>query len=188
MAPHRCRAGLLEFLRLTVADGGASVTSAADVWILTGHNNPMLCVPCAVTRWLRALDVEMTAPSFRVLARSLRKAVPVTDRSPHRCRSIRPLSRATLDAPLIAPIDQWGYLPFPLQRLTPHSLSRRVRDILAGDLGAHRNLPDANEDTAPEAQTPVPVLQRKVYSREDSKRAWAKRRADLEDLAASTAH
>ena len=37
--------------------------------------------------------------------------------------------------PLLPPIDQWGALPLPLQRLSPHSLSRRVRDLLAGDLG-----------------------------------------------------
>ena len=38
-------------------------------------------------------------------------------------------------------------IPLPLQKLSPHSLSRRVRDLLAGDLGAHRDLPvDADED------------------------------------------
>jgi len=41
-------------------------------------------------------------------------------------------------APLFPPIDQRGALPFPLQRLTPHSLSQRARDTPAGDLGAHR--------------------------------------------------
>ena len=81
---------------------------------------------------------------------SIRKAAPVTDRSPHLCRSTRPLSPATLDVPLLTPIDQWGYTPFPLQRLTPHSLSRRVRDLLAGDLGAHRDLPVDDEDPNPD--------------------------------------
>ena len=65
----------------------------------------------------------------------------MTSRSPHLCRSTRRIDQATTTVPLLPPIDQWGYIPFPVQRLTPHSLSRRVRDLLAGDLGAHRDLP-----------------------------------------------
>jgi len=61
------------------------------------------------------------------------------------------------------------------------SLSRRARDLLAGDLGAHRDLPiDDDADTPTPA--PVPVVERTVYSREDSRQAWLRRRADLEDL------
>ena len=68
--------------------------------------------------------------------------------------------------------------------MTPHSVSRRVRDILAGDLGAHRDLPVDQDDNTELAQSaPVPVAPRAVYSREDSQRAWARRRADLDDLA-----
>ena len=67
--------------------------------------------------------------------------------------------------------------------MTPHSLSRRVRDILAGDFGAHRDLPVDAEDSDTPTPVPVPVLQRGVHSREDSQRAWARRRADLNDLA-----
>jgi hypothetical protein len=80
--------------------------------------------------------------------------------------------------PLLPPIDQWGYVPFPVQRLTPHSMSRRVRDLLAGDLGAHRDLSADVDEPEPAAALPPPVA-RAVYSREDSKRAWARRRADL---------
>jgi hypothetical protein len=168
---------------ITLIEGTATIRSTAEAWELRPAENPLLCGPCAVTRWLRALDLEVTAVSPRVLARSIRKAAPVTDRSPHLCRSTRPLSPATLDVPLLTPIDQWGYTPFPPQRLTPHSLSRRVRDLLAGDLGAHRDLPVDAEDTDTQAPAPVPAVRREVYSREDSQRAWARRRADLDDLA-----
>ena len=73
-------------------------------------------------------------------------------------------------------------VPGATTRLTPHSLSRPVRDLLAGDLGAHRELPvDTNEE--PETSAPVAVVERKVHSREDSRRAWARRKADLNDLA-----
>ena len=47
-----------------------------------------------------------------------------------------------------------GLLPFPLRPLSPHSLSRRVRDLLNGDLGAHRHLP-VDPDADPEVAAPV---------------------------------
>ena len=84
--------------------------------------------------------------------------------------------------PLFPPIDPWGALPFPSQPLTPHSLSRLVRDLLAGDLGAHRHLPVDQDDVEAENPAPVPVAQRKGYSRRDSQRAWDRRRADLAEL------
>ena len=63
------------------------------------------------------------------------------------------LGEATRGVPLLPPIDQWGALPLPLQRLSPHSLSRRTGDLLAGDLGAHRDLP---VDPDPEPEVPAP--------------------------------
>ena len=105
-------------------------------------------------------------------------------RSPHLCRSTRGLDDATLGVPLLPPIDQWGYVPFPVQRLTPHSLSRRVRDLLGGDLGAHRDLPVDTDDATrtTRAGRPLPAP-RAVYSKEDRQRAWARRRSDLQDIA-----
>ena len=72
-------------------------------------------------------------------------------------------------------------MPFPVQRLTAHSLSRRARDLLSGDLGAHRDLP-VDTDDEPEPSTPPPVP-RAVYSDSDRQRAWARRLADLRDIA-----
>ena len=142
-----------------------------------------MCGPCAVVRWLRALNLVITRPGKRDLARALKKAKAVTGGSPHLCRSTRRIDPATMVAPLLAPIDQWGYIPFPVQRLTPHSLSRRVRDLLTGDLGAHRDLP-VDTDDEPEAKpAPVPLQNRALYTRDDAQRAWARRRADLADIA-----
>jgi hypothetical protein len=171
---------------VTLVEGTATIRSGARTWVLHPADNPLLCGPCAVVRWLRILDLVVTKPSNRAIARVLKKAASVTERSPHLCRSTREVSAFTLGVPLLPPIDQWGYVPFPVQRLTPHSLSRRVRDLVAGDLGAHRDLPvDTDDDTATQqpAPVPVPVVDRKVYSREDSQRAWVRRRADLDDLA-----
>ena len=92
--------------------------------------------------------------------------------------------------PLLPPIDQWGALPLPLQRLSPHSLSRRTRDLLAGDLGAHRDLP-VDPDPEPEttAAEKPPVNQPAVstaYDAADATAAWERRRLELEDLAGIT--
>ena len=46
------------------------------------------------------------------------------------CQSAPALADPTRVAPLLPPIDQWGALPFPLQHLTPHSLSRRAAALL----------------------------------------------------------
>ena len=76
-------------------------------------------------------------------------------------------------------------MPFPLRRLTPHSLSRRVRDLLAGDLGDHREYPvDPDDEHPPAEPAPDPdPAERGVYSAQDRQRAWLRRRADLDRLA-----
>ena len=150
----------------------------------------MTCGPCAITRWVRALDLVVTRPSKGDLAQALKKAKPVTRESSHLCRSTRRMDPATLAVPLLPPIDQWGYVPFPVQRLTPHSLSRRVRDLLAGDLGAHRDLP-VDPDPEPETNAPEkpPVTELAVstaYDAADAAAAWERRRRDLQDLGGIT--
>jgi len=84
---------------------------------------------------------------------------------------------------LLPSIDQWGYVPFPLRRLTPHSLSRLVHSMLAGDFVAHRRI--AIDDQAPESEAPAfaPVEVARVYTKDDARRAWARRRADLDEIA-----
>ena len=168
---------------VTVAEGTATITTRTSMWTLRPAGDGLLCGSCAVTRWLRILNLVVTRPNSRDVALALKKAKPVTGRSPHLCRSTRPLDEATLVVPLLPPIDQWGYVPFPVQRLTPHSLSRRGRDLLGGDLGAHRDLPVATDDEAKPAAPSAPPVGGVVYGRDDAQRAWARRRADLREIA-----
>ena len=72
---------------VTLIEGTATIRSQAGSWEIRPADDGLLCGPCAVTRWVRALDMEVTAVSPRVLARSIRKAAPVTGRSSHLCRS-----------------------------------------------------------------------------------------------------
>src|SRR5664280_1352459 len=123
------------------------------------------------------------------MARALKRAAAVDHRSPHVCLAGPVLGEATQDVPLLPPIDQWGALPLPLQRLSPHSLSRRVRDLLAGELGAHRDLPvdpdPESETTEPESR-PAVTPPRSAYGAAEAAAAMERRRSELEHLAGIT--
>ena len=164
----------------------ATIRSPAGEWTLHPADETILCGPCAVVRWLKILDLAVTQLSTRTIAGALKKAPAVDHRSPHVCRSGQVLGAATRGVPLLPPIDQWGYEPFPLQPLTPHSLSRRTRDLLAGDLGAHRDLPidpdPEPEKTPPESHT-VTAPPARAYGAADAAAAWDRRRRELDDLA-----
>ncbi|MGS0683994.1 VOC family protein [Nakamurella sp. GG22] len=151
---------------IIVTGGTATISAKAGTWTLLPGDDALLCGSCAIVRWLRVLDLVVTRPGKRHLSEALKKAKAVTGRSPHLCRSRRQIDQATTFVPLLPPIDQWGHLPFPVQRLTPHSLSRRTRDLLDGDLGAHRDLPVNTDDErgAPPQATP-PVVARTVFAR-----------------------
>ena len=101
------------------------------------------------------------------------------------CHTPPILDDSTKMVPLLPPIDQWGALPLPLQRLSPHSLSRRARDLLAGDLGAHRDLP-VDPEPEPEMTGPErpPVIEQAAadYNTADAAAAWDRRRRALQDL------
>lgn len=83
-------------------------------------------------------------------------------------------------------------LPYIRSEIEPNSSTKvrqtirpfTVRDLLNGDLGAHRHLPvDPADEFESEEPAPAPVEVGRVYTRDDAQRAWARRRADLDDLA-----
>jgi len=133
---------------------------------------------------------SVTKPSTKTIARAMKKAAAVDHRSPHVCDIALRLDASTKVVPLLPPIDQWGALPLPLQRLSPHSLSRRVRDLLNGDLGAHRDLPvDPDPEpvvAAPETPPVITPAPSSGYNAGDAAAAWARRRRELEHLAGIT--
>jgi hypothetical protein len=174
---------------ITIADGVATIRSPAGEWTLRPADDAVLCGPCAVVRWLKILDLAATHLSTRTIAGAIKRAKAVDHRSPHACHTKPGLGAATTAVPLLPPIDQWGYEPFPLQPLTPHSLSRRTRDLLNGDLGAHRDLPiDPDPEAEPTAAVnrTVAAPPRAAYGAVDAAEAWERRRRELEDLAGIT--
>jgi len=168
-----------------IEEGVPTIRSPAGEWTLHYADEAVMCGPCAVARWTKILDLAVTKPSTKTIARALKKAAVVDHRSPHVCDTALRLDDMTKSVPLLPPIDQWGALPLPLQRLSSHSLSRRVRDLLAGDLGAHRDLPvDPDpETTAPEKPPVTEPVVSAVYDAADAAAAWDRRRRDLDDLA-----
>jgi hypothetical protein len=125
----------------------------------------------------------------RTIAGALKKTKPVDHRATHVCHNGPVLADTTTSVPLLPPIDQWGALPLPLQRLSPHSLSRRARDLLVGHLGVHRDLP-VDPDPEPEASVrrilPPDDPRVGAYDAADAAAAWDRRRRELDDLAGIT--
>ena len=169
-----------------IEEGVAMIRSSVGEWTIGADGDVVLCGSCAVARWLKILDLAVTKPSTKTIARAMKQASAVDHRSPHVCHTPPVLDDSTKVVPLLPPIDQWGALPLPLQRLSPHSLSRRTRDLLAGDLGAHRDLP---VDPDPEPEVPKPQTSsvisqepRSAYDAVDAAETWDRRRRDLDDL------
>lgn len=107
---------------ITLADGIATITAGTRSWTIAPVDDPVVCGPCAVMRWLRVLDIAATKISTAAVADAVGHADKVTSDSPHQCRSTRTLDAATLMVPLLPPINQWGALPFPHPRLSPPRL------------------------------------------------------------------
>ena len=168
---------------ITLTDGTATVTAAARSWSIEPVYDSVVCGPCAVVRWLRVLDIAVTKISTGAVAKAVDEADPVTARSPHLCRSTRTLDPKTMPVPVLTPINQWGALPFPHPRLTPHSQSRRTRDLLAGDIAAHRALPVPTDEPHQEPMPPKAQQVRAGYDRAAAEQAWTTRRADLHRIA-----
>ncbi len=154
----------LTIAQLHIADGIATITDHHGAeHVIEAAGDPVLCGPCALVRWRRVLDTEVTHKSAKTL---LKKAEEVTGASHHSCRSPKPIDARTLDAQLFPPINQWGHLPLPIRPLSPHSTSRLARQADTG-LAHHRVL-DVDElvavaDANQVAEDPVPAVARTVY-------------------------
>ncbi len=105
-----------------VIDGVATINPTIGPVTLHPDEEPVLCGPCALVRWLRALHLALTSPATRPLARAIDRAPAVDGASPHLCRSRRPLPTGIAEVPLLPPIDPRGHLSIDPRPLTPHSL------------------------------------------------------------------
>jgi len=185
LIPHRHLAQLMAG-DVTVVDGVATITVTGQVRTVEAVDDPVLCGPCAIARWLRAHQVIVDPGSAtRTIARLLDKAAEPTSNSPHICRKPMPTADpSTMSAPLLAPIDQWGATPFPMSLLSAHAVSRQSRDLMDGTITAHRDLPvhPGADEPAPAGTHPEAFVAT-GYTKQQVRAAWDQRRSDLAELA-----
>lgn len=171
---------------IVLSSGVATIGAGDRTRTVAAADDPVLCPVCALTRWLRVLQLG-NQPGTRPVAHALAKAEPVTATSPHPCQPGGPVDPGLTGVPVLPPINQWGHLPWPLHRLSPHAASRHTRTLLTGHVTAHRRLPvdrpgldDPLTAAGPEPVA-APVLPR--YTSADRDVAWKRRRTDLAHLA-----
>ena len=154
--PHRHLAGLVPG-DITVADGVATVRLAGAVRTVEAVDDPVLCGPCAIVRWLQTHEVIVVKIATRAVCDHLRKAKTLTSTTPHACRRPLMIDDRSSGNPLLAPVTQWGHAPFPLTPMSSHAVSRQARDLLDGIITVHRDLPPL-----PTAETaPIATLERR---------------------------
>ena len=180
--PHKHLAGLVGG-DLTVTAGVATIRVADRTRIVSAVDDPVLCGPCAIARWLQTHDVIVTQIATPAVARHLRKLESLTSTSPHVCREQLTLDDRSADHPLLAPVTQWGHAPFPLSPMSPHAVSRQARDLLDGIIAVHRDL-----DVAPTTDEPAPPAPHRGIAgtgatQQQVRAAWDRRRSDLAELA-----
>jgi hypothetical protein len=94
---------------LSISDGVAIVRTAGGKTILRRADDDLLCGPCALARWVHALDLTVVYPDGRVIAALIARAVPLTTDSPHLCQSNNGITEPTRRVALMPPVDQWGH-------------------------------------------------------------------------------
>ncbi len=70
---------------ITLTDTVATINTTIGLVTLYPDEDPVLCGPCALVRWLRALHLALTSPATRTLAGAIDRAAAVDGESPHLC-------------------------------------------------------------------------------------------------------
>jgi len=168
---------------ITLTDTVATITTTIGLVTLYPDEDPVVCGPCALVRWLRALHLAVTKPSTRTLAFAIDRAPAVDGASPHLCRSRRPLPQLIGGVPLLPPIDPRGYLAINPLPLSPHSVSHLARGNTTGPGVVHRVDPQTPDEPQPPPPPATPVVPPPTpYTAGDWEQAVARRRADQAHL------
>ena len=82
-----------------VADATAAIHVTSGEVTVANSADTLICAPCALARWLHALDLAMTYPEH-VLAATIARAAPLHSGSPHLCVSSLEITPTTRNVPL----------------------------------------------------------------------------------------
>src|SRR5690349_20181914 len=144
--PHRQLARLTAG-NVTVAGGVATVAVAGRTRTVQAVDDPVLCGPCAIARWLHTHRIIVTKIATRAVAEHLDDDTQtVTGGSPHACAGTVTAGGEAIGGPLLATANQWGHTQFPPTAMSRLAVSRQVRDLLEGILTVHRELPVRRAD------------------------------------------
>lgn len=100
---------------ISIADGVATIHSPGGTTILRKVEDDLICGPCALARWVRALDLTAVYPNGRVAAAIIARAAPLTADSPHLCQGTISVTDVTRRMAVLPTTDQWG----PYADMTP---------------------------------------------------------------------
>jgi len=110
---------------VTIAGGTATIRTQGGTTNLRGVDDDLLCGPCALARWVHALDLTVVYPDGRLIAAVIGRAVPLRPDSPHLCHSNNSITELTRQVPLLPPIDKWGH---PIRAVLPPVLMPGTTD------------------------------------------------------------
>jgi hypothetical protein len=106
-----------------VADGMATIRTADGIRTLTTTEDCLTCGPCALARWVHALDLAALYDDGRVVASVIARAAPLTAHSPHVCQGSSPVTDRTRSLPVFPASDR--------RPLTPASAGLPAADLEA---------------------------------------------------------
>lgn len=126
---------------VTVRDGMAIIRTTGGTTTLRKNEDDLICAPCALARWLHALDMTVVYSSCRVSTAVIARAAPLTSQSPHLCQGNVSVTESTRRMTLLPSIDQYGPradspLPAPRPVRSPSGRipAQRVDSTQAGSL------------------------------------------------------
>jgi hypothetical protein len=146
---------------VTISDGLATIKTPGGTTTLRMTDDDLICGPCALARWLHALDMTALYPTGRVIAAVIARAAPLTSDSPHLCQGTVTVTEATRSMTLLNALNQ--PVPVASPALTPSrplSLAAAPHPSTAIKLPAQR--------TISVRMSSLVGLQKSDYARADS--------------------
>lgn len=134
---------------LSISDGVAVIRTPGGATTLRSAPDGRICGPCALARWLHALDLAAIYPNPAVVTAMIARASPLTATSPHLCKGHIEVGVSTRSMPVLPSIDQWGPVTSSsgAEGAAPRSSPvAHSRDVLPGSISrpiASRRLPPA---------------------------------------------
>jgi hypothetical protein len=93
---------------ISISDGVATIRPIGSSTTVKQSDDGLICAPCALARWLHALELTVIYPDNCVVASVIARAMPLTANSPHLCQGETGISDSTARMSLMPTIDQWG--------------------------------------------------------------------------------